>query len=146
MTRIDFAFGAADRLRVACQIVRKRYRARQTVVVYSSDATRLKAFDTLLWAFDDVSFVPHVQASDPLASVTAVVLTASAPVPPEGQASPWLLNLDDACPPDYSRFERVMEVVSAQPEDRQAARQRWRTYQSEGHEVVAHELAQGGGA
>jgi len=79
MTRIDFAFGAPDRLRMACQVVRKRYLAGQRLVVYCKEGSRLAAFDRMLWAFDDTSFVPHVLANDPLAAETPVVLTAGDP-------------------------------------------------------------------
>ncbi|MEI2417288.1 DNA polymerase III subunit chi [Orrella sp. JC864] len=141
--RIDFAFGAPDRVLMACQTAGKRYHAGQRVLVYCSDRARLAAFDRMLWTYQDDAFVPHVMADDPLAADTAVVLTAQAPVPPPaaGQAEPaWLLNLDDACPPGYEQFARIMEIVSDEPEDRQAARQRWRTYQAAGHALHAHDL------
>ena len=80
MTRIDFAFGAPDRLRMACQVVRKRVLAGQRLVVYCKDGSRLTAFDRMLWAFDDTAFVPHVLANDPLAAETPVVLTAGDPL------------------------------------------------------------------
>lgn len=131
MTRIDFAFGAPDRLRMACQVVRKRYLAGQRLVVYCKEGSRLAAFDRMLWAFDDTSFVPHVLANDPLAAETPVVLTAGDPwqaaqaAVADGQPQPWLLNLDDACPPGFDAFERLLEIVSDDPDDKQAARQRW---------------------
>ena len=147
MTRIDFAFGAPDRLRMACQVVRKRYLAGQRLVVYCKDGSRLAAFDRMLWAFDDTSFVPHVLANDPLAAETPVVLTAADPrqavqaAAQEGQAQPWLLNLDDDCPPGFDGFERVLEIVSDEPDDKQAARQRWRTYLGAGHTPQSHDLS-----
>ena len=144
MTRIDFAFGANDRLRAACQVARKRYQAGQRLVVYCSNGSRLSAFDRLLWAFDDISFVPHVSATDPLAASTPVILTAGVPVAtttPGDADGPWLMNLDDDCPPSYEGFARVLEIVSGDPADRQAARQRWRTYQAAGHTLHGHDLA-----
>ena len=129
MTRIDFAFGAPDRLRTACQVARKRYLAGQRLVVYCRDGSRLASFDRMLWAFDDISFVPHVLANDPLAADTPVVLTASDPLKASeklvqaGQPQPWLLNLDDECPPGFEGFERLLEIVSDEPDDKQAARQ-----------------------
>ena len=145
MARVDFAFGAPDRLRTACAATRKRYLAGETVLAYSADAQRLAAFDRLLWAFDPTSFVPHVGIDDALAGETPVVLSAAAPGIwldrlPAGAALPWLLNLDDACPPDADRFERVMEFVASGDDDRQMARQRWRDYVAAGHDVHAHEL------
>lgn len=145
MTRIDFAFGAPDRLRTACEVARKRYLAGQRLVVYCSNGSRLNAFDRMLWAFDDTSFVPHVLASDPLAGQTPVVLTASDPLAAVSSADhtqplPWLMNLDDACPPGIDGFERLLEIVSDDPDDKQAARQRWRTYQAAGHNLQSHKL------
>ncbi|MBV7503457.1 DNA polymerase III subunit chi [Achromobacter sp. ACM05] len=153
MTRIDFAFGAPDRLRMACQVVRKRVLAGQRLVVYCKDGSRLSAFDRMLWAFDDTAFVPHVLANDSLAAETPVVLTAGDPLQAlqaagqPGQPQPWLLNLDDDCPPGFDAFERLLEIVSDDPDDKQAARQRWRTYLTAGHTPQSHDLsrkAQGG--
>lgn len=145
MTRIDFAFGAPDRLRTACEVARKRYLAGQRLVVYCSNGARLNAFDRMLWAFDDTSFVPHVLASDPLAAQTPVVLTTSDPLAAvaladQNQPLPWLMNLDDACPPNIDGFERMLEIVSDDPDDKLAARQRWRTYQTGGHNLQSHKL------
>ena len=153
MMRIDFAFGAPDRLRTACQVVRKRVLAGQRLVVYCKDGSRLAAFDRMLWAFDDTSFVPHVLANDALAAETPVVLTAGDPLQAAqaagqpDQPQPWLLNLDDDCPPGFDAFERLLEIVSDDPDDKQAARQRWRVYQTAGHAPQSHDLsrkAQGG--
>lgn len=148
MTRIDFAFGAPDRLRTACQVVRKRYLAGQRLVVYCKDGARLAAFDRMLWAFDDTSFVPHVLANDPLAADTPVILTAGDPQQAAAAAGrgdqpqpSWLLNLDSDCPPGFDAFERLLEIVSDAPEDKQAARQRWRTYQTAGHTPQSHDLS-----
>ena len=148
MTRIDFAFGAPDRLRTACQVVRKRYLAGQRLVVYCKDGSRLAAFDRMLWAFDDTSFVPHVLANDPLAAETPVILTAGDPQQAAaaagqgGQPQPsWLLNLDSDCPPGFEAFERLLEIVSDDAEDKQAARQRWRTNLTAGHTPQSHDLS-----
>ncbi|CAB3717388.1 DNA polymerase III subunit chi [Achromobacter piechaudii] len=150
MTRIDFAFGAPDRLRTACQVVRKRFLAGQRLVVYCKDGSRLAAFDRMLWAFDDTAFVPHVLANDPLAPETPVVLTAGDPQqaaqaaqPDAGPDAPplWLLNLDNDCPPGFETFERLLEIVSDDPDDKQAARQRWRVYLNAGHTPQSHDLS-----
>jgi DNA polymerase-3 subunit chi len=142
--RVDFAFGAPDRLRAACQAARKRHLAGQRLVVYCGDGARLSAFDRMLWAFDDISFVPHVLVTDALAGETPVLLTAADPasaLPADQLAEAWLLNLDDGCPPHYDGYARLLEIVSDDPADRQAARQRWRAYQAAGHALQSHDLA-----
>jgi DNA polymerase-3 subunit chi len=52
-----------------------------------------------------------------------------------------LLNLGGAVPEGFSRFERLVEVVSATDEaDRSAARARWRHYASRGYVITRHDL------
>lgn len=140
MTRVDFAFGTPDRLRMACEVVRKHYEAGRRVVVYLSDPRQLARFDRLLWGFESTAFVPHVGADDPLATETPVVLTSATPVPANEQS--WLLNLDAQCPPGFDQFARVLEIVSEREADRLQARERWRVYQAQGCDVHAHKLNQ----
>jgi DNA polymerase-3 subunit chi len=146
MSRIDFAFGAPNRLRMACEVVHKHYLAGRRLVVYTKDAQRLAHFDRLLWSFEPAAFVPHVMADDPLAASTPVILTANDPLPGSNNekdtaAAPWLLNLDLACPPGAEAFERILEIVSDHAEDKAAARTRWREYQAGGHTLHAHDVS-----
>lgn len=142
MARINFAFGATERITQACQTTLKQYLAGQKMVVYSSDIARLRQFDQKLWAVDEAAFVPHVWADDPLAPQTPIVLVAKDLARTLESQSPetWLLNLDDACPPTCGALERVLEIVSDEPEDKEAARQRWRSYQAAGHDLKSYSL------
>lgn len=142
MARINFAFGATERISQACQTTLKQYLAGQKMVVYSSDITRLRQFDQKLWAVDEAAFVPHVWADDPMASQTPIVLVTKDLAQALEGMSPetWLLNLDDACPPTCGPLQRVLEIVSDEPEDKEAARQRWRSYQAAGHDLKSYSL------
>ena len=53
-------------------------------------------------------------------------------------ARPMLLNLRDAAP--SGSFERVLEVVPADPSARGPLRERWKHYQSLGFEVNKHDM------
>lgn len=142
MMRVDFAVGAADRIRQASQTVLRQFLAGQSVVVYCSNARRLRAFDEQLWSVDDAAFVPHVMASDPLAAVTPVIMVAQdlESVLKQRSGPVWLLNLDDHCPPCLERVDRVLEIVSGDEDDKAMARARWKAYQAAGHEVRSHTL------
>ncbi|NYT85548.1 DNA polymerase III subunit chi [Pollutimonas harenae] len=141
MSRVDFAFGAPNRLRTACEVVRKHYSAGRRLVVYTQDRQRLERFDHLLWGFDPTAFVPHVMTDDPLAAQTPVQLTAATPVvAAENSQSVWLINLDLSCPPGYEHFDRILEIVSDHEEDKLAARERWLQYKASGHALHAHKL------
>jgi len=153
VTRVDFAFGAPDRLRMACEVVRKHYTAGRRLVVYTRDADRLAKFDRLLWGFEATAFVPHVMAEDPMAPATPVILTediaalpcdaapAEAGSASQAASTSWLVNLDLQCPPGTVQFDRILEIVSNHEADKNAARERWRQYQAEGHAVHAHDVS-----
>ena len=142
MARVDFAFGAPDRLRMACEVVHKHYRAGRGLVIYAGDTPLLERFDRLLWSFEATAFIAHVYADDPLAAQTPVILTAAPPIAPlrDAAAPPWLINLDDGCPPGAAGFERILEIVSDEPDDKKSARERWRQYKAAGHTLHAHDL------
>jgi DNA polymerase-3 subunit chi len=138
--RIDFHFGVDHRIHYACRVVRKARAADKTVLAYAGDAAALARFDAALWTFSALEFLPHVYADSPLASATPIVLARDSHGAPPRQV---LLNLDDEVPPAFEHwfasFERVIEVVSVDAEDRSRARQRFRRYRECGFDPVAHE-------
>jgi DNA polymerase-3 subunit chi len=145
-TRADFAFGAPDRLRMACQVVARHYAKGRQLLVYSSDTRVLGRFDRMLWSFDPASFVPHVGMNDELAAQTPVLLASQAIESWPGPSGPalsavWLLNLDPNGPPNPEKFERILEIVSNEESDRQAARQRWIHYKAAGLSLHAHDVS-----
>ncbi len=140
-TRVDFAFGASDRLLKACEVARKQVAAGRRLVAYTRNPSRLSKFDRMLWQFDATAFVPHVMSDDPLAARTPVLLEAREPDPALAAKGTWLLNLDTECPPGAEHFERVLEIVSGHPDDKAAARQRWRIYQEQGCELRAFDIS-----
>lgn len=143
MTRIDFHFNATDKLAYACRLARKARGAGSLVVFYSSDAVFLSALDRDLWTFSALDFLPHVFAADPLAAVTPILLAdASQGESPNLPHHEVLVNLDRSHPAFFSRFERLIEVVEANHEDRVAGRARWQFYKDRGYALTRHDLSQ----
>ncbi|HWI13454.1 MAG TPA: DNA polymerase III subunit chi, partial [Burkholderiales bacterium] len=56
-----------------------------------------------------------------------------------------LLNLDADRPPYFSRFHRLIEIVSLDGDDKQRARDRYKFYRDRGYEIRTHDLAKAGG-
>jgi DNA polymerase III subunit chi len=52
-----------------------------------------------------------------------------------------LLNLRAEWPPFFSRFQRLIEIVSRDEEDRAQARDRFRHYRDRGYEIRTHDLS-----
>lgn len=137
MTRVDFHFNAPDKLQYASRLVRKAYRAGQRVVVFA-EAGAVAELDRTLWTFSPTDFIPHVRASDPLAPQTPVILCSEACETPHADV---LVNLSRETPAFFSRFERLVEVVTADEDDRGSARARWRFYRERGYPLQSHDLA-----
>jgi DNA polymerase-3 subunit chi len=139
--RIDFHFNVEHRLQYACRVVRRARAADCRVLLYSRDADRLGRLDTALWTFSALDFVPHVEVDSPLAVRTPVLLASSltGATPP----CPVLVNLDDEVPPDLQsltgRFDRLIEIVSRDDDDRRLARERFRLYREAGLQPQSHD-------
>jgi len=139
--RVDFAFGAPDQLRMACEVVRKHYDKGRRLVIYCSDADLLERFDILLWGFEATAFIPHVRADDPLAAQTPIWLSEKGIGPPPVSSPVWLMNLDVQCPPNGAKYERILEIVSQDEPSVMAARERWRQYKAQGYDLRAHDVS-----
>ncbi|WP_233862562.1 DNA polymerase III subunit chi [Paraburkholderia adhaesiva] len=129
MTRIDFHTNVGDSLAYACRLVRKAYLAGEQVVVLAEPA-RLRAFDEMLWTFSPLDFVPHCMADSALANETPIVLAADLERAPHHRV---LLNLGATVPPQFARFERLLEVIGDTPDELAAGRDRYRFYRDRGY-------------
>lgn len=141
MTRIDFHIGVEHRVHYACRVIRKARASGKRAVVYTRNADRLALFDNVLWTFSALDFVPHVYVDSPLAQATPVLLAPDAGAAPDSDV---LLTLDDDVPPRFeeffARYERVIEVVSRDDEDRKCARLRFKSYRERGLQPTALEV------
>ncbi|WP_266160653.1 DNA polymerase III subunit chi [Dyella silvatica] len=135
MPRADFYLIDKPRFReqpllLVCELAKKAFATQQPVLVLTRDFAQAEALDELLWAFDDDAFIPHQLAGDDDDALTAVLI---APPGIDTADRPLLINLRETCPP--GRYERVLEVVAADPAERDGSRVRWREYQRLGVEV-----------
>ncbi|MGH8217407.1 MAG: DNA polymerase III subunit chi [Steroidobacteraceae bacterium] len=129
---------SAARLRLACRIIEKAYRAGQNVLVWHTDPAELAMLDELLWTFgDDRSFVPHEIVGSGAAAEAPVLLTTGA-APASG--IDVLVNLAAAVPPLAERAARIVEVIDGEPQRREAGRARFRVYRERGCEPVSHNV------
>ena len=137
MTQIDFYTNVADKLGTACRIVAKGYSLKRRILVFCPDPETAQRVDRLLWITPATGFIPHCAPSDALAPVTPVIVDHAGAEPVHDQV---LLNLRAEWPPFFGRFERLIEIVSADDEDRRQARERYKFYRDRGYEIRTHDL------
>ncbi len=139
MTRIDFYVDADDRLRVTCRLAAKAVSQQLRVLVFAPDGEVAAALDRLMWTTPAIAFVPHVMAEHRLAAETPVVIARGDGDLPHDEV---LVNLGRESPRPFARFQRLVEIVSRDDEDRCAARERYRFYRDRGYEIRTHSLAE----
>lgn len=134
-----FYSGASDKLYVACRLCAKALTQNARVMIYSTDAVTLDKMDKLLWTYQQTSFLPHCSINDDETLIGATPIVLSSRLSP-AYACTILFNLDTHCPQQLEQFERIIEIASASPGDKQAARERYRFYKQAGYTLRHHDL------
>ncbi len=130
MTKVNFYSNVSDRQRFMLRLLKKALADQQPVLIFAEDETAARQLDTWLWSFDEISFVPHCLANDPLVADTPVQITWPGGAVPHQSI---LLNLAAAPAPIAGRFEKLLEIVSTDADDRAAGRERFRYYRERGY-------------
>lgn len=122
-------------LLLVCELARKAMAARLPALVLTRDFEQADTLDDLLWSFDEDAFVPHQIAGDEDDDITAVLI-----VPPETEVAdrPLVINLRESVAP--GSYQRVLEVVAADPAEREGSRRRWSEYRQRGFELAKHDM------
>jgi DNA polymerase III subunit chi len=145
VTKVRFFHGAHDRLLAAAEWLYLAWSKRQDaaahqVVVFTSDSALADRLDRQLWLQPAGGFVPHCRADSLLAGETPVIISNSLA---SLGAHRHLLNLDDTVPPEFSRFDEVVEIVSQSGADKLPARERFKFYRERGYELHNQDITAG---
>jgi len=141
MTGVEFHFNAPDKVGYACRLLRKAV-AKGAKLVVTGEPALLRELDTALWTFSALDFVPHCYGDAGGAAVLAaspVVLSEAAHTAPHQEV---LVNLGPGVPEGFERFERLIEVVTADEGDRMQGRRRWKHYADRGYAIQRHDRAE----
>lgn len=140
MTKVDFYTGSPDKLRTACQLSHKAMQSGVRAVISVPDADTTDALDKLLWHYPATAFIPHSRGDAGATEQMPVLSLSKWPVILDhgGDQFPHhelLINLHDECMPYFSRFERVIEIISSDAEDSRIGRERFKFYRDRGYEL-----------
>ncbi len=142
MTAIQFHFNVPDRTAYTCRLLRKALRTVTGISVLGENE-ELERLNLQLWTFEPTEFLPHVYLRSKAQHSHALLLTPL-----------WLVTDLDLSPTEHSvlvnlgpepvmateRYGRLVEIVSTNDDDREAARKRWRHYTKMGHAIEKFEV------
>lgn len=136
MTQVEFHIlseaGDAIRLRHACRLVEQAYEQGQRSYVRVTSDDEARRMDDALWSFRDQAFIPHevLSATSPTHPRIMAVIGTADTAPAEFQS--LLINLSNAMPASMTTIARICEVVDADPQRKQEARERYKQYRDQG--------------
>jgi DNA polymerase-3 subunit chi len=132
VTKVDFYTGSTDKLRTACQLSHKAMQNGVRTAISLPDFSTFDAMDKLLWHYPATAFIPHCRSDAENAESVPVVLNCGSDKFPHHNL---LISLHNECVPYFSRFERVIEIVSTDAEDSRLGRERYKFYKDRGYEL-----------
>ena len=137
MTKVDFYTGVEDKLRTACTLSHEAMQNGLRVLLHTPQESTAAAIDKLLWHYPALAFMPHCRSSEEPASTMPVVVDQLGENFPHHEV---LISLHTACLPFFSRFERLIEIVSQDETDARLGRERYSFYRDHGYEIRHFDL------
>jgi DNA polymerase-3 subunit chi len=138
MTRVDFYFNVDHKFRQLAELTSMAMDRKRRLFVYVPDEEAAEAVEHALWTHAPTTFLPHCRSDHPLAMETPIIIDW------HGENllhDDVLVNLRSECPPFFSRFKGLIEIVSCDESDRSEARARFRFYRDRGYELHSHDIA-----
>jgi DNA polymerase-3 subunit chi len=122
-------------LTFACQLIEKIYNGKETIYIHLDNESQATKLDTLLWTFDDGSFLPHALANDMSTSAPITIGFAETPI----RKADKYINISKKTIPHTCK--PLCEVVLANSEAQVAARERYRHYREQGYNIHTHKIS-----
>jgi DNA polymerase III subunit chi len=105
-------------------------------LVRAESSDRAQVIDTLLWTFDEESFLPHAQKGDGDAAAQPILITVE---PGNPNAADVLFLVGGSTPEDWNEtaFSRIVVLFDGRDAAAlSAARSAWKTVKDLGHEAT----------
>ena len=126
---------SGQRLRVAARLVDKAFQRGHRVFINATDEAQATELNELLWSFRPASFLPHGLHGQEHSESIAIGWGQE----PDNH-NDLLINLQLEIPSFFSRFARVAEVVTQEPDSLAALRKSWTFYKERGYQLEKHDL------
>ncbi len=141
MSQIDFhILDVSDNkslLVYACRVVRKACKNGYRVYVRVENEQDMQHLDTLLWTFSELDFIPHAIIGTECGQEPVII----GMIEHQGSSNMVLINVSTKMASNYSRYSRVIELISNDPGCKSAGRNRYRKYQQMNEDLNNHQIS-----
>jgi DNA polymerase-3 subunit chi len=126
---------SGQRLRVAARLADKAFQRGHRIFINATDEAQATEINELLWSFRPASFLPHGLHGQEHSETIAIGWGQE-----PNNHNDLLINLQLEIPSFFSRFARVAEVVTQEPDSLAALRKSWTFYKERGYQLEKHDL------
>jgi DNA polymerase-3 subunit chi len=142
MTEVDFYILPEDTLAArdhfACRLAEKALHTGRHVVIRVSDQAHADSLSEYLWSFKPEAFVPHcIAASDQQATAEKIIVDW------QGHTDAYhdvIINLQQAIPEEFSRFNKLSEIVVQEEALLTITRESFQYYRDRGYPLKSHKM------
>ena len=124
-----------ERLQVAARLADKAFQRGHRIFINATDEAQATEINELLWSFRPASFLPHGLHGQEHSETIAIGWGQE-----PNNHNDLLINLQLEIPSFFSRFARVAEVVTQEPDSLAALRKSWTFYKERGYQLEKHDL------
>jgi DNA polymerase III subunit chi len=112
-------------------------------VVLAGSAERVEALNDRLWTYEPESWLPHGSATDGEAALQPIWLTHLDENP---NGATILVMCDGSASERVGDFQRCLDLFDGNdPEAVEKARERWKRWKAEGHDLIYYQQGESGG-
>ncbi len=127
-----------DVYRFLCRLVDKTYQQQQQAYIHAFSLQEAQRIDDLLWTFRDISFIPHqIEEATPGPIPVSITIGTEAP---KKTSYDILFNLTHEVPHFFSKFSRIIEMVSEEKICKTHARKKYKVYKEENCSLTTHNI------
>ncbi len=140
MPQVDFYILESNRPSdlFACQLADKIRQQALSLFICTDDEPAARAIDQRLWTYHDISFLAHEVYPDESTGNETLIVSWQNPVP---VMTDVFMNLGNQLPVDPNQFSRIVDIVAADDNSREAGRQRYRHYRDQGLALESHTIS-----
>jgi DNA polymerase-3 subunit chi len=129
MTYIDFYFNVDNKLEKIHEIIEREIHRKRKIFIYTDDLSSAKTLSDFLHTISQTSFLPHsIGHYEELAPIHIDWCHKFG-------SDDFMINLKSDISYSFSRYLRLIEIVSQNEEEKKSARGRLKFYRDRGYEI-----------